>query len=89
MPNIKYVKTYVMRKQLIFEIFRPVKVDLSQPAGIPDQCFEITIGGFAYGRLIKRGGKWIAHLNPKGEKELTAEDIKGLCDKLDEAFPDL
>lgn len=75
-------------KELIFHVWMPVRVEISRPSGVPGVHFHVNIGGYHYGTLLKIDGKWVAHLNPKAQKELTADDIQALGDWIDERFPD-
>jgi hypothetical protein len=75
-------------REIRFYVWMPVKVVIGRPSGVPGEHYGITIGGYYYGTIVKRAGKWMAYLNPRAEKELTADDIEALGDWIDEAFPD-
>lgn len=77
-----------MRKRVQYEVWLPVKVDLSQPPGHPGDCFFIAIGGYHQGTMEKINGKWVAHLSPKAWESLTIEDVRAMGDIIDEQYPE-
>lgn len=70
-------------REMVFYVWMPIRVTISQPSGVPGAHYEINIGGYHYGSVVKRDGKWVAYLNPKAQKELSADDIQGICDWID------
>lgn len=75
-------------KEFSFYVDMPIKVTICQPSGVPGEHYNISIDNYYYGTVVKRNGKWESHLIPGAQKQLSRDDIQGICEWIDEVYPD-
>jgi hypothetical protein len=61
------------------------KVEVSQVHRTAQYGLQLTIDNFYCRTIVKRNGKWIAHLNDKSLPEFTTDDIQILGEIIDES----
>lgn len=75
-------------REFRFKVWPYGEVIISQPSGVPGEHFWVSLNGYHYGSVVKQDGKWIGYLNPKGEKELSRDDIQAIGYRIDLVYPD-
>lgn len=75
-----------MRKRVEYYAWLPFRVVLAQPPGVPGESFQIYVGDWYFGDMVKKDGEWIAHLSPNAWKSVSIEDVRAMGDVIDEQY---
>lgn len=77
-----------MGNRVEYYAWLPFKVVLVQPSGVPGGSYQIYVGNWYFGDMVKKDGEWIAHLSANAWKSVSIEDVRAMGDVIDELSPD-